>query len=143
MKQCVDCGKQFSDELNACPSCGCPAEECPQVVVMSKPDTSSKAANDNPVKPMQQATAPQPTMPYAPQQVQSQAVVPQPGFPNVIDYSKRRLFYLIAGGIALLGALVVIASDTMVGVASLMYGMFFALLSAGITLIGMGISIKQ
>ena len=62
---------------------------------------------------------------------------------GMIDTSKLFVFFIIAGSLALLGALVVICSDTMRGVASLMYAMFFILLSMGIALIGLGVSISR
>lgn len=35
--KCVDCGKQFSDKLDNCPQCGCPAKSCEAIVEQEVP----------------------------------------------------------------------------------------------------------
>ncbi len=35
MKHCVDCGQQFESSLNACPNCGCPADVCTELNVIT------------------------------------------------------------------------------------------------------------
>ena len=119
-KKCIDCGQQFADTLSACPNCGCPANLCDNVTT-------------------QQPIQPEPQLPKL-EHVAQQPVASGNG---MIDTSKLFIFFIIAGSLALLGALVVICSDTMRGVASLMYAMFFILLSMGIALIGLGVSISR
>ena len=53
MKKCIDCGHTFADNLEACPSCGCPADLCPVIV---QPMTNAQHQQQNYA---QQPTGPQ------------------------------------------------------------------------------------
>lgn len=53
MKKCIECEQVFSNELSACPNCGCPVDLCGDADLASPPNASPLPVNDN--RPYQRA----------------------------------------------------------------------------------------
>ena len=44
--KCLDCSKEFSDRINACPNCGCPIEEAKKELNNNKKENKSSETNN-------------------------------------------------------------------------------------------------
>lgn len=121
MKNCIDCGTQFAETFNACPNCGCPADVC--TTVSPTPHSPKQHLSQQPVS-----------------SGNTVSDIPSQSYFR-LDYVK--IFLIVAGGIALLGAFIVMGTDTVM-LQKVTRNAFVALLfTIGITLIGLGASIKN
>ena len=118
MKQCIDCGTQFDDALSSCPKCGCPAENCSSVVSAAP---QQQYVQQNPVGDQQ---------PFYPQ------------FEPKFFLGRLQTWCIVAGALALLGALVQFGIDHIKMQETTNFGFLFLLLTMGVLLIGIGCSIK-
>lgn len=133
MKKCSDCDQLFDETLSSCPNCGCPVENCKTIDMQNIHAYS-----------INQPTQPNTGQPWLNKSGQQPLPAQQPiNNAGSVDYASRRVFFILAGSIACLGAFAVLMGEIVRMMVPVMMGFFFLLITAGITLIGLGISIRR